>query len=468
MVTEMKVLIIGAGETGFYIASELSEDDFKVTVVDINPDQLKTIKSDLNVAGILGNGTSLSVLEKAGIQSTDLVIASTDHDETNLICCLLADHYSVKHKIAVTKTESFIKKKVIQRYIRSGISQIINSTMVAVQEINDTASLASAVEVSAFGEKDILLVGCRIKKGSPWENKYLKDIRQPQIESRFLIASIVRNGKSSIPSGQDQILQGDYVYILIPRQIANALNDILKVRISSNRKAVIVGGGLIAEKVAVGLAKSHYEVTLICQHEIHAAKLKKRFAHRKSVTVKQGQIESVKEQLKAEVAISSLFIAVSGDDHLNIFTGMIARYLGASKVIALINRQDMLQCAEAVDIDVTVSPRLSTARQIKKMVRGTEQSLNYTTISETNMEVMEMIAGNGSKIMETPLKSLKLPPDTLVGAIIKESKKAIIPTGETVIEAGDKVIMVSMPENVPKLRTIIEGVSKNASTGLTP
>ncbi len=463
----MKVLIIGAGETGFYIASELSEDDVEVSVIDINPQQLKNIKTDLNVAGILGNGTSLSVLEKADIQSADLVIASTDHDETNLICCLLANHYNVKHKIAVTKTESFIKKKVISNYLRSGISQIINSTMVAVQEIIDTASLASAAEVSAFGEQNILLVGCRIKKGSPWDNKYLKDIRQTQTENRFLIASIVRNGNSSIPGGDAQILQGDYVYILIPKQIASALNDVLKVRISSNRKAVIVGGDLIAEKVAAGLAKSHYEVTLICQHQSHADRLKKRFETKKRITIKQGEIGSVKEQLKAEVALSSLFIAVSGDDHLNIFAGMIARYLGASKVIALINRQDLVQCADQVDIDVTVSPRLSTARQIKKMIRGTEQSLNYTTISETNMEVMEMIAAGGSKIINTPLKSVKLPRNTLVGAIIKENKKTIIPSGETVIEPGDKVIMVSMPDSVPKLRELIENTTKNASTAIT-
>ena len=463
----MKVLIIGAGETGFYIASELAEDDFEVSVIDINPQPLKTIKRNLNVAGILGNGTSLSVLERAGIQTTDLVIASTDHDETNLICCLLANHYNVKHKIAVTKTESSTREDVVSNYIRSGISQVFNSTMATAQEIIDTASLASAAEVSAFGEKNILLVGCRIKKGSPWENLYLKDIRQTQSENRFLIASIVRDGESYIPSGQDQILAGDYVYILIPRQIANALNEILKVRISSNRKAVIVGGNLVAEKVALGLSKSHYDVTMICRHEYNVDRLNKLFAGRRHVTIKQGNFESVREQIKAEVPVSSLFIAVSEDDHMNVFAGMIAHYLGASKVIALINKQDLIQCAKLVDIDVTISPRLSTARQIKKMIRGREQSLNYTTISETNMEVMEMITSDNSKVLNKPIKELKFPPNTLVGAIIKEDKKSIIPTGDTIIESGDKIIMVTIPESVPKLRAMIEGQDKNISKGLS-
>ncbi len=453
----MKVLIIGAGETGHYIASELSEDDFKVSVIDENAEQLKVIKRSLNVAGFHGNGTSLSLLENAGIESTDLIIASTDHDETNLICCLLANHYNVKHKIAVTKTESFMKKKLISNYIRSGISQVINSTMVTVKEILDTASLASAIEVSAFGEKSVLLVGCRIRENSPWKGIHLKDIRQTQTENQFLIASIVRDGQSSIPSGQDQIKQGDYVYILIPRHLAHALNDILKVRISTNRRAVLAGGNLISEKVALGLAKSHFDVTVICKEESNVNRLQKRIGNRKQITIRHGDYNSVKEQLKSEVSISSLFIAVSGDDRLNLAAGLVARYLGATKVIALINRQDLLRCAEQVDIDVTISPRLSTARQIKKIIRGREESLNYTTISETNMEVMEMVTSDRSKIINTPLKKMKLPENTLVGAIITDKNKAIIPTGDTIITPGDKVIMVSMPESVPKLRTIIEG-----------
>ena len=167
----MRILIIGAGETGFYIASELSEDDYEVTVIDEDPIPLKIIQRSLDVAGIRGNGTSLSVLESAGIESADLVIACTDHDETNLITCLLANHYNVKHKIAVTRTESFMKKKAIAAYIRSGISQIINSTMIIGQEIIDTAGLASATEVSAFGKKIFFWWGIGLKKILPGKER---------------------------------------------------------------------------------------------------------------------------------------------------------------------------------------------------------------------------------------------------------------------------------------------------------
>lgn len=453
----MKILIVGAGETGFYIASEFSEDNFKVTLIDENPHQLKVIQRSLNVAGILGNGTSLSVLESAGIESTDLLIASTDHDETNLICCLLANHYNIKHKIAITKTDSFISKKVIAQYLDSGISQIINSTVVTAQEIIATASVASATEVSAFGEKNILLVGCRIKKDSPWENLYLKDIRQHGEKNQFLIASIVRDGKSSIPSGQDQIIEGDYVYILIPRDHVDNLNNLLNVRISTARKAVIAGENLIAERVASGLLRSHYSVTMICSNEISTLKMQKQFAHRKRFSVIQGNPEEVKLQLKADVAVSSLFVAVTDDDQLNIESGIVARYLGASKVISLINRQDLIQPAASADLDVVISPRLITARQVKKLIRGREQSLHYTTISETNMEVMEMVTNNNSTILKKPIKEIDFPHYSLVGALIKGKDNVIIPTGDTTIEAGDKVIMVTIPEGVPKLREIIEG-----------
>ncbi|MBU2643488.1 Trk system potassium transporter TrkA [bacterium] len=462
----MKVLIIGAGETGFYIASEFSEDNYEVTLIDENPHQLKVIQRSLNVAGVLGNGTSLSVLETAGIATTDLLIASTDHDETNLICCLLGNHYNISHKIAVTKTESFMKKKVIAEYIKSGISQIINSTIVTAQEIIATASLASATEVSAFGEKNVLLVGCRIKENSPWADLYLKDIRQRSEKNQFLIASIVRDGESYIPRGQDQIIQGDYVYILIPRHNAEELNHLLNVRISSNRKAVIAGDNLIAERVASGLLRSHYTVTMICGNEISATIMKKKFSHRKRFSVMQGQAEEVKLQLKADVAVSSLFIAVTNDDHLNIESGIVARYLGAGKVISLINRQDLIQSAASADLDIVISPRLITARQVKKMIRGREESQNFTTISETNMEVLEMIASGNSSILNKPIKEIDFPHNSLVGALIKGKNNVIIPTGETIIEAGDKVIMVTVPEGVPKLRKILEDESGKQSLAM--
>lgn len=455
----MKILIVGAGETGFFIASEFSEDNFEVTVIDENPDHLKVIQRSLNIAGILGNGTSLSVLEAAGIESTDLLIASTDHDETNLMCCLLANHYNVQHKIAVTKTDSFMKKSVISNYLKSGISQIINSTIVTAQEIIATATLASATEVSAFGEENVLLVGCHIKKDSPWENSYLKDIRQHGEKNQFLIASIVRNGQSYIPKGQDQIVLGDYVYILIPRYQAEDLNDLLNVRISSNRRAVIAGSNLIAERVASGLLRSHYTVTMICEDANSTSEMKKKFAHRKGFQAMLGHAEEVKLQMQADVSVSSLFIAVTNDDHLNIEAGIVARYLGASKVVCLINRQDLIQPAASVDLDVVVSPRLITARQVKKLIRGREESLNYTTISETNMEVLEMVTSENSTILNKPIKEISFPHNSLVGALIKGKNKVIIPTGDTVIEAGDKVIMVTVPEGVPKLKAILEGKS---------
>ncbi len=452
----MKVLIIGAGETGFYIASEFSEDNYDVTVIDEHPKRLKNVQRTLNIAGVPGSGTSLRILETAGIASTDLLIACTDHDETNLICCLLAIQFKVKKTVALTKTSSFLNKDVIRKYLKSGISQVINSSLLTAQEIIATATLASAADVSAFGEQNVLLVGYKVKEDSPWRGIELKEVKQPDGEDHFLIASIVRDGRSFIPSGLNKILQGDYVYVLIAKKSAHILNDILNVHIAAKRKAVIAGDNQIAERVAWGLLKSHYQVIMICRDELDSVKMKKRFSHKKKLQVIRGNSESVKLQLQSGVPTCSLFIAVNNNDHLNIASGMVAKYLGASKTIGLINQQDLINSAKSVDIDVILSPRLNTARQVKKIIRGAEQSLNFTTISETNMEVIEMVASSNSKILGIPLKDLKLPKNTLVGALLKEKRNVIIPTGETTIEEGDKVVMVSNPIQVPLLQQIIE------------
>ena len=459
----MRILIIGAGETGFYIASEFSEDNFDVALVDENPDQLKIIQRSLNVAGILGNGTSLSVLEQAGIQESDLIIACTDHDETNLICCLLADHYKVRHTIAVTRTASYLRRKDISRYLESGVTQIINSSLITAQEIVETANIASAAEVSAFGKKNVLLIGYKIREDSPWKDLHLTEIRKGKNTNQFLIASIVREGKSFIPDGSSQIQHGDYVYILTPRQNADDLNELLDEKIFTNRRAVIAGDNQIAERVAIGLLKSHYSVTMICQNELRLSKIKKIFSSKKKFAAVLGSPEVVKLQLQLDVSKSSLFIAVSNDDSQNIAACIVAQYLGVRKTICLVNKQEIIPSAEKSGIDVIISPRLSTARLVKKLIRGGEASLNYTTISETNMEVIEVITSSESSIINQPLKDISLPPNCLIGAIIKDQNKVVIPSGNTILEPDDQVIIVTMPENAPIISEMLEGhaVQKN-------
>ena len=147
--------------------------------------------------------------------------------------------------------------------------------------------------------------------------------------------------------------------------------------------------------------------------------MKKCFSHKKKLQVIRGDCELVKLQLQQGVSTCSLFIAVNNDDHLNISSSMVAKYLGVSKTICLVNRQDLISAASSVNLDVILSPRLNTARQVKKVIRGSEQSLNFTTISETNMEVIEMIASPTSRVLGIPLKDLKLPKNTLVGALLK-------------------------------------------------
>lgn len=452
----MKVLIVGAGETGYYIASEFTSGKYEVSVIDDNHKQLTHVQKSLNVAGFSGNGTSISVLETAGIEETDLLIACTDHDETNLISCLLANQYNVKQKIAITKTNIFREKDVIDKYLQSGVDMIINSSLVVSQEIMEVCNLAVATEVSSFAEKSVLLVGYKVKADSPLADKQLQEIVQPDDRSKFLIACIVRGETSHIPSGKDLIRSGDYIYLMISRKQSSILNQFLNVKISKSRKVIIAGDGMVGEILAEKLTKEHFSTTLISQNPLEVQRLNKKYS-RKDFQAVYGDPSEVKLQLKLDVPLSSMFIAVDKDDHTNIAAGMVAAYLGSKKIIAQVNHRDLLHIPEMVGIDVVISPRLVTARKVKKMIRGGEKSLDFTTISETNMEVIEMVANKNSKITGIPLKELVLPKGVLVGAIVDKQKKVVIPSGETKIEIGDKVIILSMPENVDTITEMIEG-----------
>ena len=457
----MKVLIIGASDTGYHIASEFTEDNYEVTVIDEKQENLQIVQRQLNVATFQGSGTNLAVLERAGIKNTDLFIACTNHDETNLVACLLAQKYDVKQKVAVTRTRSYFSKTVLDKYQRSGINLIINIFHVVAEEIMAVANLASAVEVTSFAKKQVLLVAYRIKADSPLVKIKLKDIDREE-DNEFLIACIVRDGKSFIPKGENLIKTDDYVYLLLPRKLLKELNQFLNVKISPTRKVIIAGHNQLAQDIALGLEKSHFDVTMVCAEKWQTVLIKQQFHHRKRFKAVTKEIEDVKEQLKLNISTCSLFIAVNNDDLLNIISGMVATYLGALKTIVIINRPDLVKTSQKVGIDVVLSPRIRTARKLKKMIRGVDDSMDYTTIAETNMEVIEMLANENSEILEKPLKDITFPNNCLVGLIITKNKKVTLPRGDSQIREGDKVILVTMPENVHLLENLIEGKIKTS------
>ncbi|MGK0288918.1 MAG: trk system potassium uptake protein TrkA [bacterium] len=460
----MKILIVGAGDTSFHIASQFTEENSEVTVVDEDAQLLKRLQRTLNVAVVQGSGTDLYALKKAGVADTDLFIACLEYDEINLVSCLLASQYAVKKKVAIIKTGTTHNKELIKRFKNAGINTVINTTKVVGMEILNTARIAAAAEVSSFANRRALMIGYRVKPESPLKNKLLREFPHNAGEYKFLVACIVRDGKSFIPRGDSQILEGDYVYIMLSRKGVNALNSFLKVKIDSIRHAVVAGDNILAQEVSHGLCWGEFKVTMICTNEWNAQQMNQKFKNSKHFHAIVGDCCDVKQLIRLDTSMASHFITTSDDDHLNITAGMVAHYLGAKKTIAIVNRQDLVDAAESVGVDVVISPRLSTARQVKKLMRGGEDSLDYTTISETNMEVMEMLAGENSEIVNKPLQQIHFPKECLMGIVINQKNEVIIPSGSTVIKAGDKVVVIAMPKSIIPLEELIEGEARKTIT----
>lgn len=460
----MKIIIIGANETGLHIASQFTDENSEVTVIDEDQKQLSFLKKSLNVGVFWGSGTNLKVLEDANIQQTDLFIACTEHDEKNITSCLLANEYpALKLKIAVTSSENFYDYNLISKYIKSGTNIVINSTQIVAEEVLSNANLSFATEVTSFADKKVLLASYKVKSDSPLVDKKLREIIQPKTGNQFLIACFMRDGQSFIPSGNDVIKENDHVYTLLPRRKIKELNDFFKVKIAQSRRVIIAGDSFLAREIAKGLSKLSFEVTIVCSSEWHELQLGKIFSRKKNIKIVLGDASEIKLQIRLKTSRAAIFIAAYDHDLKNLSIGMVAKYLGAEKTIAIINRQDLVIPAKKVGIDALISPRLSTARQIKKIIRGGELSSDFTTISETEMEVLEMVLKEKSEIIDLPLKEVKLPSGSLVGVLIKGDSKVIIPSGNTKIRLGDKVIMVTKPENVSLLEELIEGEARKTS-----
>jgi len=440
----VRIIIVGAGRVGSYLAKMLSTENHDVVVIEPDPNVCRRIEEHLDVMVMQGYGTDVHLLKQAQIDQAKMLLAVSNSDEVNLIACKMAAAYGVPHKIARVRNAHFYTDPP-----KIGLEDF--STDIAIHPEEETAReivrlirRSTASEVYDFAGGRIQLVGIKLDQPSNLLGRNLMEIGREIRDIRFRIVAIFRNNRTIIPTGKDYLIRRDEVFVVartedIPKIIAMTGKSEAKIG-----KVMILGGGKIGRSTAKFLEKEgDLEIKLI---ESNPEKTFSIADQLERTLVIQGDGRDIDLLASEGVMEMDAFIALTSDEETNILTALLAKHLGVKRTIVLVNQESYLAIMAPIGIDAAVNTNVTTANVILRFIRRGDV-LSVISIPGLDAEVLEFVAHKKSRAVGTPLKKLKLPNGSIIGAITR-GEEILVPTGETYIEPEDKVIVFALPEAI--------------------
>ena len=445
----MKILIVGAGQVGCFVAERLCNEGHEVVLIDQDQAHLDLVQEGLNVMAVSGNGASAEILEKADIKNCDIFIAVTDMDEVNILACLLAREYKVGKRLARVKSIEYCSHGAVLSKEKLGIDLLINPADEVADEMVKIACRSGAFDVAEFVEGRIQFLGYRIDANSPLCGITLQELGELRGIYDFVVTAIAREDKTIIPHGEDVIEEGDSIYIIAREKDLPAIQYMLEGKKKKKRgdtRAFILGGSQVGVRIAAQLEQLHFDVRMVEKDLSRCRKVAAILNKTMVIQADGNDMQALKEEGLAE---AELFIAVTDSDETNILCSLLYKQQSGGRALALINRPELLNLAPGLGIDACVSPRMAAAGAMLKYVRyGSVVSLS--TVEGSNAEVLEMEVKEGNPHIDVPLKLIGFPKGALVGAIVRGSDYQIA-TGESTIQAGDRVVVFALPEALTKV-----------------
>lgn len=445
----MRVIIVGAGEVGYQIAKFLTYEGVEVVIIDRDGDKLRRISDELDIATIEAEGSDPTAFKEAGAERADLLLAVTNSDETNMIACLLGKAmFNIKRKIARIRNPDYFFNKELLGKSNLDIEPAINPELEAAEAVVRLIENPFASEIVEFEHGKVMVIGLKITKDSPLNGKKLKSIRSI-INRDILIGAVERDEDVRIPTGDDIIHEGDIVYVPVVREQASLVSQSIGIPSNPARRIMILGGGRLGYYIASKI-ENRADVKLI---ERDPERCKFLCKHLGKTLVLQGDGADRKLLIEENIADVDVYVASSNNDELNIMASLLAKKLGAKKVMAIVNRTDYITLAHALGIGSVLCPRLITASIILRYLRKGEV-LSLTAIADNKAEIMEVEVSGNSAIVGRTLKEGVLPKNSILGAIIR-GEKIIIPTGDDVVREKDKLIIFALKDSVKKLEKLL-------------
>lgn len=447
----MQVVISGAGSSGTYLAGMLYEAKKDIIVIDKSKERLDYIDSHFDFLTVSGSATSLKTLKQAGIENTNLYIAVTHSEETNIISAILAKQLGAKKVIARIDNREYLQEQNRAYFNDLGIDELIYPEILASEEVVSLLNQSGANKTYRFADGKLALFALRLSATAPIVGHKLRDITElTDSDFDFRVVAIIRNHQTLIPKGDDAFYKDDLIYAICN---AGAEERILKYsgKEEFNIKSImILGGSRIGWKSALR-CETDSSVKLI---EKDRAKCEQLTDYLEDTIIINGDGRDT--QLLEEEGIESTdaFVAVTGDSETNILACLHAKKMGVKKTIAEIENMDYLSLAENMGIDAVINKKLITASYIFAHVISA-QVASVKCLTGTQAEILEFYVRENTRITRKPLKDIKFPKHAIIGGVIR-GKKSFIATGDTQLQGGDKVVVFTLSDVIEKVSKLFK------------
>ncbi len=452
----MKIIILGAGQVGSSLAANLASEANDITVVDTEQERLQSLQDRLDIRTVAGRASYPDILARAGADDADMIIAVTNSDETNMVACQVA--YTLFHtptKIARVRGVGYLAhKKELFAQDSFPVDVLISPEQLVTDYIQRLIEHPGALQVLDFAGGQVQLVAVKAYYGGPLVGHALRTLREhmPGVDTR--VAAIFRRGKPVIPDGDTVIEVGDEVFIIVARKHVRAVMSELRRLDKPYKRIMIAGAGNIGKRLAKAL-EHNYQVKII-EHNQEQARIASEELEKTIVLLGDAADEELLQEENIEN--TDVFCALTSDDEANILSAMLAKRLGARKVMSLINRISYVDLVESTDIDIAISPQQSTIGSLLTHVRRGDVVVVHS-LRRGAAEAIEAVAHGdteSSRVVGRRVDELKLPPGTNIGAIVR-GNEVIIAHHDTVIQPEDHIILFLVDKrHIPEVERLFQ------------
>ena len=451
----MKIVILGAGQVGGSVAESLVSEHNDITVVDLEPQRLQALQDRLDLRTVLGSGAHPSVLSEAGIEDADLLVAVTQSDETNLVACRLAARmFNVPRRIARIRATDYLGNDKVLGEDGFDVDLAICPEQILTDYIVKLVEFPEALQVLDFADRKVSLVAVRAYGGGPLVGQPLKDMSKhmPNIDTR--IVAIFRGDRSIVPDGDTVIEAGDEVFCLAASGHIREVMRELRRMDRPVKRVMIAGGGNIGLRLAHAL-EDRYSVRVIEHNKRRCELLAARLG---SALVLNGDTTDEELLEDENIAEMDLFVAVTNDDENNIMSSLLAKRMGARRVVSLINRRAYVDLLQSGQIDIAISPAQATIGTLLAHVRRGDVVAVHSLRRGAAEALEAVVHGDreSCKVTDRRVDEIDLPPGTTIGAVVR-ANQVIMAHHDTSIRADDHVIVfVSDKKNLPRVEKLFQ------------
>lgn len=451
----MRLIIVGVGKVGVTLVEKLSMEKHDLSIVDRNQEKIDYLINKYDVQGIAGSGSDLNVLEEVSADKADFLIACTSSDELNILCCLLAKKMGTKFTIArVREPEYFDEMEYMRQEL--GIDMLFNPEYRTAQEIAKVLKFPSAINMDTFAGGMASIVELKITDKNPIVGMSVSQIIQ-DYGVKVLFGLVVRGNSVFIPKGDFVIQAGDRLHITATETALNAFSRKLHIYKQRAKSVFIIGGGRIAYYLAKELSESGVDVKIIEKDEDRCIQLSEELP---KCTILLGDATNQDVLDEEGLGKSDACVTLTGMDEENAIISLYAASKKLDKVVTKVDRPTLTQMVKNLGLETVMSPRNIIATSIVAFVRSTQSGAEGGMVNmyklHDKVEALEFHVSEDFPYLSVPLKDLKIKQNFLVGGIVRD-EEFILPTGNTVLEEGDNVLVITTNKRINDLSQIVRG-----------